>query len=221
MNCKVCNTRIRKGNRNCPNCGNEAPAGGTFEPSAKPGPLPAPDLSTARDGVDDLSSRETRAPAPVPTKAKKTKRSRKASPAKASGSAPLFAPDAASLRTLLAEQPEALEPGLNVLRDDKGAPIGAGYASGVGEIDLLAEDAQGELVVVLVSQQGAGEELVAEVLQRIGWVRKHVGEGERQVRGIVLCEGAPEDLGYAATAVADRITFKTYRVALTFEDLAL
>ena len=40
---------------------------------------------------------------------------------------------------------------------------------------------------------------VAEVLQRIGWVRKHVGEGERTVRGIVLCEGAPEDLGYAAS----------------------
>ena len=63
--------------------------------------------------------------------------------------------------------------------------------------------------------------IIAEVLRRIGWVRKHVGEAEQRVRGIVLCEGAPESLGYAAAAVADTICFKTYRVALTFEDLAI
>ena len=47
------------------------------------------------------------------------------------------------------------------------------------------------------------------------------GEDEQRVRGIVLCETTPENLGYAASAVADTIRFKTYRVALTFEDLAL
>lgn len=214
MNCKVCNTPIRKGARNCPNCGGDAPAGTGFERSNEPGPLPAPDLSTARDEVSKLV-------APPPRGKKKPKRTRKVAPPKASGETPLFAPDAASLRTLLAEQPEALETGLRMLRGDDGTAIGAGYASDVGDIDLLAEDSQCELVVVMISETGGGEELISEVLERIGWVRKHVGNDQQRVRGIVLCERAPEKLGYAASAVADTIRFKTYRVALTFEDLAI
>ncbi len=221
MNCKVCNTQIRKGARTCPNCGGEAPAGAAFERSDAPGRLPAADLSTARDEVGELDGLEDLPAVSPRTKKKKAKRTRKVAPAKASSQASLFAPDAASLRTLLSEQPEALEPGLCVLRDDTGTAIGAGYASGVGEIDLLAQDARGELVVVMISERDEGEELIAEVLQRIGWVRKHVGDDERRVRGIVLCEGVPENLGYAASAVADTIRFKTYRVALTFDDLTL
>ena len=67
--------------------------------------------------------------------------------------------------------------------------------------------------------KGQGEELVGEVLQRVGWIRKHLGEDGKKVRGIVLCEEPPASLSYAAAAVSDTITFKTYRIALTFEDL--
>jgi len=39
------------------------------------------------------------------------------------------------------------------------------------------------------------------------------------VRGIVLIEGVPEKLSYAAAAVADTLAFKTYRMAVRFEDV--
>ncbi len=133
--------------------------------------------------------------------------------------APFFAPDPAGLRTLLIEQPDALESGLNLYCNDDGTPVGADYSTGVGDIDLLATDSEGGLVVVMISEKNQGDELVAEVLKRIGWVRKHLGEGDQRVRGIVLCEDPPEDLSYAAAAVTDTVSFKTYRVALTFEDL--
>ena len=120
---------------------------------------------------------------------------------------------------MLAESPESLEPGLRTYRDDNGSQTGSGYSSGVGDIDLLALDEKGDLVVVLISEKGQGEELIGEVLQRVGWVRKHLGAGKKQVRGIVLCQEPPESLSYAAAAVADTIAFKTYRIALTFEDL--
>jgi hypothetical protein len=244
MLCKVCNTRLGANDRHCPNCGQDAPAEAAFSRTSPPMPLPKAELSTARDetdnGVVELDevsgerkplAKKTKAPAkkPAPKKAEKpavrSAPKKPAAPPNApppptpSGGSPLFAPDPASLRALLAESPDTLEAGLEVYRDDSGEPVGASYTSGVGEIDLLARDNSGELVVVMISEKGQGEELIGEVLQRVGWVRKHIGGGKAQVRGIVLCEEAPEGLSYAASAVAGTVSFKTYRVALTFEDL--
>lgn len=240
MFCKVCNTRLAASDRHCPNCGQDAPAEAAFSRTSPPAPLPAAELSTARDEIDeddiveldDVSGEETppprKAKAPVKKAAKPEPRRPEKPAGRATaggatgrGDAPLIAPDSAGLRALLVEAPHSLEPGLEVYRDDAGTPVGAGYSSGVGEIDLLARDASGDLVVVMISKQGQGEELVAEVLQRVGWVRKHVGGSRTQVRGIVLCEEAPESLSYTAAAVAGTIAFKTYRVALTFQDLDL
>ena len=41
------------------------------------------------------------------------------------------------------------------------------------------------------------------------------------VRGIVVIEEIPEELAYAAAGVSQTISFKAYRVALTFHPLAL
>jgi hypothetical protein len=50
-------------------------------------------------------------------------------------------------------------------------------------------------------------------------VRKHLGKKGQEVRAIVLLDSIPEDLGYAAAAVADSLEFKRYRLALTFEPI--
>lgn len=133
---------------------------------------------------------------------------------------PVFALDPAGLRKLLAKQPDMLEPGLTVFTE-KGKPVGVGYASGVGVIDVLAKDARGTFVVVKVAERGQGEELVAATLQRMGWVRKHLGKNKDKVRGIVLVEQAPENLSYTVSAMAGTIIFKTYRVAVSFEDVEM
>lgn len=239
MLCKVCNTRLGANDRHCPNCGQDAPAEAAFSRTSSPSALPKAELSTARGEadadvveLDEVSGerkpqpKKSKAPAKKPAPRKSDKPAARsaakqpaARPPAPSGGAPLFAPDPAGLRALLAASPHTLEPGLEVYRDDSGKPVGASYVSGVGEIDLLARDDGGELVVVMISEKGQGEELIGEVLQRVGWVRKHVGGGKAQVRGIVLCEEAPEGISYAASAVAGTVSFKTFRVALTFEDL--
>jgi RecB family endonuclease NucS len=134
---------------------------------------------------------------------------------------PVFGLDPPGLRKLLGRQPELLEPGLSVFTDEKGRPVGAGYSTRVGEIDVLARDTSGALVVVRVADWEGGEELVAETLERIGWVRKHLGKNKQKTRGIVLVEQAPENLSYTAAGVAGTITFKTYRIAVTFEDVEI
>ena len=50
---------------------------------------------------------------------------------------------------------------------------------------------------------------------------KHLAQGKRKVRAIVLVEEAPESLNYAAAAVSGTVNFKTYLVSLFFEDLEL
>lgn len=129
------------------------------------------------------------------------------------------APDPVGLRRMLAEQPELLEPGFSVYTSEKGTPLGVGYTSAVGEIDLLARDGQGGLVVVMVAGRDEGAELVAGMLQRIGWVSKHLCGKAQGVRGIVLLEEVHESIKYAASAVGDRLSFKTWQLALTFDDV--
>ncbi len=174
-----------------------------------------------------FKSRSASTPRPEPAAAVEKPSAPAVSSPDSSGSAavsdasatPFLAPDPAGLRRLLIEQPDALESGLDLYCNDAGTPVGADYSTGVGDIDLLATDSEGGLVVVMISEKDQGDELVAEVLKRVGWVRKHLGEGDQRVRGIVLCEDPPESLSYAAAAVIDTVSFKTYRVALTFEDL--
>lgn len=130
-----------------------------------------------------------------------------------------FSLDAAALRELLATQPGLLEPGLGLATDQKGRSIRAGFSTAVGPIDLLTRDKSGTLVVVMVPDTGDGAGVMPAILQRIGWVRKHLGQGKRPVRGIVLLERLPEVPDYGAAAVAGTVAFKTYRVAVSFEDV--
>lgn len=130
-----------------------------------------------------------------------------------------FSLDALALRELVAKQPGLLEPGLGLATDQKGRQIRAGFSTAVGPIDLLTRDNSGTLVVVMVPDTGDGAGVMPAILQRIGWVRKHVGQGKRPVRGIVLLERPPEVLDYGAAAVAGTVAFKTYRVAVSFEDV--
>lgn len=125
--------------------------------------------------------------------------------------------DTEQVRHLVSEHPEALEPGLAVLTDDDGRPVGIGYDTEVGEIELLARDGDGDWVVVMVSPPNPGPELVSELLHRMGWVRKHMREAGEKVRGILVLDGMDEELGYAAAAVADSVDFRAWRLEVSFE----
>lgn len=222
MNCKLCATVLEEGARNCPNCGHEVgakvgPEKGKGVKSTKTIP-PTPvglDLDLEEEDVEREPEPEVDVEFDLEEEIERVIEAPKGSVV----STPIFTLDAAGLRKMLARQPELLEPGLNIVTDEKGRLVGSGYATDVGTIDLLARDAKGGLVVVTVAESGQGEEVVAEILQRIGWVRKNLGKGKQKVRGIVVLEQVPKNLSYAAAAVADTIAFKTYWVALTFGDV--
>ncbi len=121
------------------------------------------------------------------------------------------------IRDLLIARPEMIEEGLCVHTGRDGGASGARFETSVGKIDLLARDAASGWVIVLVAESDQGKELVGDLLQLMGWVRKHLSAEGQEVRAVVLVDSVPEDLGYAAAAVSDTVEFKLYRVGLTLE----
>ena len=232
MNCKHCNTRVPSGLATCPNCGR-----GGGGPRAKKSrdqrsqsfPLSASN-ATPNDGAEiDLELEEiaaAAAPRPKParearSKAKAERRpaARKADKQVASAGVEMTPlPD--EIRGVVGQEPGLVESGLRVY-EESGKPAGQGFPTPVGKIDLLALDDCGGLVALMEAERDPGKEIVSELLQRIGWLRKHKASARQEVRGVILLESMVEELEYAAAAVGETISFKTYRVALTFEPVLL
>jgi len=225
MNCKSCNTRIPIGQQSCPACGRTArsSAGGSTASREKASdPLPLTERLVKSPSKDaEASSPGVARKSPKPRKAKFRAERPATAASKPDVGPSLFSVNPAELRTLLIDQPELLEPGLCLLSGDSGQSVGARYATDVGEIDLLAVDERGDYVVVMVAERDPGTELIGDLLQRVGWVRKHLIKDGSEVRAIVLTEPLSDEVRYSAAAVAGTVDFKTYRVALTFDDLEI
>lgn len=235
--CKACNTRFEDGMSACPSCGRRVFASVSEGPKPEPReplPLGTSSVTTAEtratdtevdpldldeadvltEAVRDEAAHEVQKPE-TPALAR-AKRSLEVEPGPA-----VFHLSAAQVRTLVTEQPKLLEPGLEIYRDKKKQPIGVDFRTPVGAIDLLARDHDGTLVVVSVPDPRDTDTLMAEILARVGYVRKHLAGERLAVRGIVVIEEIPEELAYAAAGVAQTVSFKAFRVALTFHDLPL
>lgn len=233
--CKACNTRFGEGASVCPSCGRRAfsqVSDGPRRADAEPGSLPEArrleeepwdepggdtqvdveleEVDLLAEAVDPSAVNELK-PEPI---ARVRRQMREPGPA-------VFHLSPAQVRTLVAEQPDLLEPGLAIHLDAQRKPVGVDYRTPVGAIDLLARDGRGGLVVVMVPDPRDVSDLMPSVLARVGYVRKHVARAGQGVRGVVVMESIPESLAYAAAGVGETLSFKAYRVALTFHDLRL
>ena len=127
---------------------------------------------------------------------------------------------AEQVRHLVIERPEVLEVSLAVHLDDEGVAAGAGFPTDVGEIDLLARSGTGDWVVVMVVPDSCDQKTaIGGMIQRLGWVRKHLSGRQERVRGIVLAGWSSSELVYAAAALDDSVSFLGWRLSLEFEAL--
>lgn len=243
--CKACNTRFKDGRSACPSCGRRVFASVNdslpldAEPSRLPPPPEAPpqaedteiEMHEERDepttDVDlELGEVDVLAGAIEPDAAEELKReppvvSPQRRTLEVEPGPAVFHLSAAQVRTLVAEQPALLQPDLAIYRDVKNGIVGVDFRTPVGAIDLLARDAHGDFVVVMVPDPRDVDTLMPEMLARIGYVRKHLAPESKHVRGIVVIEEIPEELAYAAAGVGSTLSFRAYRVALTFHQLDL
>ena len=221
--CHACNTRFDEGEAACPSCGRRASehaadvdavtasGPGASLPPARPmeDPVASETVLDEREVVDPVLEAEVSPPTVRRKREPLLALSRDAGPAAVNLAA-------RQIRALVSEQPDLLEAGLQIYQDAKKKAVGVAFETPLGEIDILAQDSQGQLVVVMIPdvQEIAGS--VSGILQRIGWVRKHLA-GDATVRGVVIVEQLPEAVGYEAAGLADVVSFKTVRVSLTFQ----
>lgn len=224
MYCQSCQTKLSPRDTSCPTCGRRAAGNRSLGDSSASSeskrayPLPpASAVDPDSSGTDLSDSRSSQRRVPPPERRPERKAARPAAPpASAAGGGTAIRP--ADVRRMLVDQPGLIEDGLEVYSEGDEL-VGVRFSTAVGEIDLLARDDAGGWVVVCIPDAEQGKDIVSDLLQRMGWVRRHLGQSGEEVRGIVLLEALPDDLGYAAAAVSDSVEFKLYQMALTLESV--
>lgn len=232
MYCQSCQTKLSPRDETCPTCGRRAAgkrdlgSSSSNADSQRSYPLPPasaldPDSSGTSPRPAPSGGAPRRAP-PEGTERRRSERRPAARPSTPERPASAPGPDLtvrpADVRRMLVADPGRIEAGLELHREE-GRSVGANYSTDVGPIDLLCRDDTGGWVVVVVAEPDDGKELVGDLLQRMGWVRRHLGKSGQEVRGIVLLESLPDDLGYAAAAVSDSVEFKLYELTLSLESV--
>jgi hypothetical protein len=88
------------------------------------------------------------------------------------------------LRDLLAEQLEALEHGLILIKKEQFVPNALGTR---GFIDLLARDARGQFVLIELKRSAASSrEAIHEILKYVEGVKAHLGAHDHEIRVFIV-----------------------------------
>ena len=102
------------------------------------------------------------------------------------------------LEEFLAANPELIEPGLTLYRDEDGRP-GQQYPTDVGVIDLLCRRQNGQLLLIELKRSRVSDVVVGQISRYIGWVKKHMAR-DSEVCGLILCHDRDDALKYAVYA---------------------
>jgi Endonuclease NucS C-terminal domain len=110
---------------------------------------------------------------------------------------------------------DQLEKGLKLYRD--GNRTGQQFiAKGAGIIDLLANDSNGDLVIIELKAGEADKKVCGQIQAYMGWVKKNLA-GQRKVRGIIVANEFTEKLALAAGVVTD-LALKKYTIVFRFSN---
>lgn len=91
-------------------------------------------------------------------------------------------------------------------------PEGIEYKTGVGSIDILARDQQGNLVVFELKVARGQDQVLGQIARYMGWVSKHLAIG-KSVFGIIVVNSASESLKYAVSIMPN---VSVYEYSITF-----
>jgi hypothetical protein len=108
---------------------------------------------------------------------------------------------------------------LHLYEDPVSARDGVEYPTGVGPIDVLAVDSNGDFVVFELKLTRGPDRAVGQILRYMGWVKKHLAAGKK-VSGVVVAHQIDEKLKYAVS-VAQDITVFEYKIKFDLTPIRL
>lgn len=107
---------------------------------------------------------------------------------------------------------------LILYRDPQEDVIAQQYATDVGRIDILAQEAKtGNFVVIELKKGRESDVVVGQILRYMGWVQENLCNDEQTVRGLIICKDVDPKLEYALKMVKN-VDLKLYRVKFELTD---
>lgn len=103
------------------------------------------------------------------------------------------------LRSYLAKNLRALQSGLRVYEED--GITGIEFPVGGRFIDILAVDANGNLVVIELKVSRGYDRVVGQLMRYVAWIKKNLAESNQHVRGVIVAREISEDLLLACSMV--------------------
>lgn len=125
------------------------------------------------------------------------------------GESKLTFPFESHLRDFIAQNLESIEINGNKLMlyvDDEGR-AGVEYRIGVGFIDILAIDENGNFVVFELKLNKGIDSALGQILRYMGWIKTHLAL-DKEVKGVIVSKKADNRLKYATSIVSDISLFE-------------
>jgi hypothetical protein len=118
------------------------------------------------------------------------------------------------LRNYLAKNLSSLQSDLKIYEEEgiKGIefPVGGRF------IDILATDANGDLVVIELKVSRGYDRVVGQLMRYVAWIKKNLAESKQNVRGVIVAREISEDLLLACSMVPGVELFE-YELSLSFK----
>lgn len=127
----------------------------------------------------------------------------------------------AHLRDFLVQNIETIDVDnkkLSLYIDEDGVD-GVEYRTGVGNIDILAVDEDGDFVVLELKLSRGNDATLGQILRYMGWIDRNVAQGKK-VKGIIVAQSIDEKLRYAVSQVKNVKLFE-YKIQFSVQKVGL
>ncbi len=108
---------------------------------------------------------------------------------------------------------------ITLYNDDDVGRDGVEYPTGVGRIDILTVDEEGNFVVFELKVQKGPDSAVGQVLRYMGWVKNNLANG-KNVIGVIVSKKADDKIKYAASMVPEIYLFE-YELEFKIQEVTL